>query len=103
MIKFLGGINTKTITINANQFSSLSGFYDEIKRKLTKDLDWEIGRNLDALSDILLGGFGVHEYGEPIFLIWENSEKSKIELGKDFEKIVEVIEYQKNITFFLPC
>lgn len=96
-------MNKKTIIINGNKFDSLSEFYDEIERKLTRNLDWRIGRNLDALRDILLGGFGVHECDEPIVLIWENGEKSKIELGKDFEKIVEVVEYQKNITLFLPC
>lgn len=48
---------------------------------MTKDLDWKTGHNLDAFNDLLRGGFGVHDYEEPITIIWENSEKSKDELG----------------------
>ncbi len=37
----------------------MEGFYDEIDRVLTKDLDWKTGHNLNALNDLLRGGFGV--------------------------------------------
>lgn len=36
---------------------------------LTKGLTWRIGHNFDAFNDLLRGGFGVHEYGEPIVII----------------------------------
>ena len=71
----------KVLTIDGNNFSDLEGFYNEIDKILTKDLDWETGHNLDAYNDLLRGGFGVHEYGEPIVLKWLNYEKSKRELG----------------------
>jgi hypothetical protein len=47
----------------------------------TKDPGWKIGRNLDAFNDMLRGGFGVHEYEEPIQLIWLHSDKSRKDLG----------------------
>jgi hypothetical protein len=47
------------IYINGNNFSGMEGFYDEIDRVLTKDLDWKTGHNLNALNDLLRGGFGV--------------------------------------------
>jgi len=53
---------------------------------LTKDLDWQTGHNLDAFNDLLLGGFGVYEFGEPIILIWKNILKSKTDLGFDATK-----------------
>jgi RNAse (barnase) inhibitor barstar len=71
----------KKLIIDGNHFSDLAGFYNEVERNLTKDLDWKIGRNLDAYNDVLRGGFGVHEYGEPITLTWINSEKSKRDFG----------------------
>ena len=40
-----------------------------------------IGRNLDAFDDILSGGFGVHDYEEPVQLTWLNSNKSRHDLG----------------------
>ena len=36
---------------------------------------------MDAFDDVLRGGFGVHEYDEPIRLIWLNSNKSREDLG----------------------
>lgn len=71
----------KEIIINSSNFSNLDGFYNEIDNKFTKDLNWKTGHNLDAFNDILRGGFGIHEYDEPIKLIWTNFEKSK----KDFQ------------------
>lgn len=71
----------QTIIIIGDNFSDLEGFYNEIDRVLTKDLDWQTGHNLDALNDLLSGGFGVYEYEEPIRLIWRNIGKSKTDLG----------------------
>lgn len=74
---------TKEIEINGNNFSTLNEFYDEIDNKLTKNLGWQTGHNLDAFHDILLGGFGVYEYLEPIKLVWKNSKKSESNLSYD--------------------
>jgi len=73
----------KEIEINGNHFSSLNGFYDELEAKLTQGLNWKIGRNLDALNDLLRGGFGVFDYDEKIRLTWINSKKSEKELGAE--------------------
>ena len=75
------------LTIDGLNFSDLEGFYDEIDRVLTKDLDWKTGHNLNAFNDLLRGGFGVHDYEEPFILIWKNSAKSKLELPVLDEKL----------------
>lgn len=80
----------KRIEINGQRFSNLMEFYDEIENHFTQNLDWKIGRNLNALNDVLYGGFGVHDYDEPIEIIWKNSDKSKIDLG--FTETVKYIE-----------
>ena len=55
-------------------------------------LDWKIGRNLNAFNDILRGGFGRHEYGQPIHIQWLAYEKSVRNLGKEtMDTIVEII------------
>ena len=71
----------KEIVIDGNNFYDIEGFYCEIDRALTKDLGWHTGHNLNAFNDLLSGGFGVHEYEEPIVLIWCNAEKSREDLG----------------------
>lgn len=74
-------MNRKTILIDANRFSTLASFYQEVENTCTKDLGWSIGRNLDAFNDVLRGGFGVHDYEEPVRLIWLHSDKSRKDLG----------------------
>jgi RNAse (barnase) inhibitor barstar len=74
-------MNRKTILLDANRFSTLPSFYQEVENTFTKDLGWSIGRNLDAFNDVLWGGFGVHDYEEPIQLIWLHSDKSRTDLG----------------------
>jgi RNAse (barnase) inhibitor barstar len=73
----------KEIIIDGNNFSNLEEFYNEVEARLTKGLDWKIGRNLDAYNDVLRGGFGVHAYEEKIRIKWINSAKSKADLGQD--------------------
>ncbi|HKC69335.1 MAG TPA: Barstar (barnase inhibitor) [Bacteroidia bacterium] len=70
----------KIIAINGNNFFSLNGFYIEAEKALSKNIPWQNAKNLQVLNDLLLGGYGVHNYQEPITLIWENSEKSKSDL-----------------------
>ncbi|MGE5397578.1 MAG: hypothetical protein ACM3MK_08630 [Chitinophagales bacterium] len=91
--------------IDGSKFNDLEGFYGEIDRLLTKDLEWQTGHNFNALNDLLRGGFGVHEYGEPILLRWINFRKSRQCLGYEatityFEEILQTchstnIEYIK--------
>jgi len=100
----------KSFVLEGNRFDTLEGFYDEVERVLTKDLDWKIGRNLDAFNDVLEGGFGAFEYEEPIHIIWEHSDKSKSDLAYPankregqtvFEIIIEIIKDHKHINLTL--
>lgn len=89
-----------TYTINGNKFSSEKGFYNEIERVLTNDLNWKIGRNLNAFNDVLSGGFGVFDVDEEIILEWKNFYKSGEKLRVHFlHAVVEIIESNKHITF----
>lgn len=69
----------KLIVIDGNNFNNLEEFYDEISKLFTDGCLW--GRNLDAFSDILMGGFGVFDEPEEIKVKWINCAKSKIDLG----------------------
>jgi RNAse (barnase) inhibitor barstar len=74
------------LEIDGSHFDDLDGFFDEVGRKLIPDAGW--GRNLDALNDILRGGFGTPEGG--FVLVWRNHELSKERLG--FVETVKFIE-----------
>lgn len=71
-----------------------------MNRVMTKNSDWKTGHNSDAFNDLLRGGFGVHEYEEPIKLIWTNFSKSENALGKDIIlHISEIIAEHDHIEF----
>jgi RNAse (barnase) inhibitor barstar len=97
------------IEINANNFSNLDEFYIEVENKLTQNLEFPTGRNLDAFNDILRGGFGVFDYDESIDLIWIDSNKSKVDLNEIynnnnktiFEMVIEIINYHDHISLTL--
>lgn len=69
------------VELDGRNFSDMDGFYNEVEAKLTKGLDWKIGRSLNAFNDVLRCGFGVHDYEESLKLRWINSEKSKVDFG----------------------
>lgn len=80
----------KEFILDGNNFNDMESFYNEIDKLLTKDLDWKTGHNLNALNDLLCGGFGVHEYEEPIRIKWINYKKSKKDLGDEI--ILNILE-----------
>jgi RNAse (barnase) inhibitor barstar len=67
----------QTYEIDGENFSTLEEFYDEISRAVIPGADW--GRNLDALDDILYGGFGTPVEG--FVLRWKNHDVSLQRLG----------------------
>lgn len=93
-------MNKQTIIINGDNFSDSESFYCEIDRVLTKDLDWKTGHNLNALNDLLRGGFGVYEYEEPVKIIWINYSESIKRLGFNFsDALLEIITDHQYIEF----
>ena len=78
----------KTFILDGNNFSDMEGFYREIDKLLTKNLQWKTGHNLNAFNDLLCGGFNVHEYNEPITIRWINYGKSKKDLGDEMVLIL---------------
>ena len=72
----------KVIVIDGQKFTDLEGFFclmDEILR--ADDCTTAFGHNLDAFNDLLGGGFGVHDVGEPIVVKWINYGESRKALG----------------------
>lgn len=67
------------IEIDGLTFDDLPGFYDEVARKLIAPGQFW-GRNLDALNDVLRGGFGTPEGG--FVLRWRHAQRSRACLGQ---------------------
>jgi ribonuclease inhibitor len=62
---------------------------DQLHAEFARILDFpaHYGRNLDALYDCLSG-----EVGLPLKIIWKNYRLTQSKIGKDIEKILEVME-----------
>ena len=67
---------------------------------LTNDLAWKNGHNLDALNDLLRGGFGVYEYEEAVKIIWTNFAQSRKRIDNELiDTIVEIIKEHDHVEF----
>lgn len=69
------------LTIDANRFDDIAGFYAELNRVFMPGEDWQLGESLDALDDMLYGGYGMLKDAERVRLYWVNMEKSRSDLG----------------------
>lgn len=72
----------KTLTLDGGAVHDIASFYDEINRVFMAGESWRLGQSLDALDDLLRGGFGAIEGREPVIIIWRDIEHSKIALGR---------------------
>ncbi|MDP1554358.1 MAG: barstar family protein [Hyphomonas sp.] len=68
---------TTEYIIEGFRIVSLETFFDEITRVVVPGSSW--GHNLDAIDDILRGGFGTPDEG--FILKWSHSRFSKEKLG----------------------
>jgi barstar (barnase inhibitor) len=84
-------ISRQVFTIDGRKFSTMKGFYQEVEAVFTDGIGWHIGDNLDAFNDVLRGGFGRYEYGEPIHIRWISYDKSIRNLGKETMDEIEKI------------
>ena len=82
----------RTFVIDGNNFNNLEEFHDEIDRVFTNNLSWRTGHNFSAFNDILRGGFGMHDYREPIRIQWLHYSRSKeVFDNKTLLTILEII------------
>lgn len=70
-----------TLHLDGRRIHDIASFYDEINRVFMTGLDWQLGPSLDALDDMLRGGYGaLHEVTEAR-VIWEEHARAASALG----------------------
>jgi hypothetical protein len=67
--------------IDSDFFSNYEEFLLYMNSKLASSTDESSIKNLDILSDVLRGGFGLYEENEKINIKWKNYHKSISDLG----------------------
>lgn len=71
------------LTIDASRFHEISAFYDEINRVFMAAEEWRLGDSLDALDDMMRGGYGALKGIESAEIRWAGYAKSRVDLGHD--------------------
>lgn len=70
-----------TLHLDGRRVHDIASFYDEINRVFMTGVDWQLGPSLDALDDMLRGGYGaLHEVAEAR-VIWEEHALAASALG----------------------
>lgn len=72
-----------TFVIDGGNIHDIPSFFDEINRVFMGGEDWKLGPSLDALDDMLYGGYGALQGSGPVVLIWRGMEKNRGDLGLD--------------------
>lgn len=70
-----------TVVIEGSAITGIPSFYDEINRVFMAGEDWRLGESLDALNDLLYGGYGAIAGGGPVTLVWRDMAASRAALG----------------------
>lgn len=70
-----------TITLNGAAITGITSFYDEINRVFMADESWRLGESLDALDDLLYGGYGTIYNAETATIVWTHFDQSREALG----------------------
>lgn len=72
---------TRILTLEGARIHDIPSFYDEINRVFMTGVDWTLGQSLDALDDMLHGGYGALDGDAPVTLVWTDFESSREALG----------------------
>ncbi|CAN5571735.1 hypothetical protein BH09BAC4_BH09BAC4_33870 [soil metagenome] len=71
----------KQIEIDGKSINDIVSFYEEINRVFMDGESWMIGPSLDALNDLLFGGYGALQGAQSVELIWHHLDHSRKALG----------------------
>lgn len=72
---------TPEFTLDAARCDDIAGFYREINRLFMAGEDWQLAESLDALNDLLHGGYGALPGDGTVRIVWLDMDKSRRDLG----------------------
>ncbi|MGH8074766.1 MAG: barstar family protein [Lysobacter sp.] len=90
---------TRQLVIDGDRIHDIVSFYDEINRVFMADVDWSLAHSLDALDDMLYGGYGALDGNAPATLVWTNYENNRRDLGPDATHAFLLAKLDKPATF----
>ncbi|WP_297198655.1 barstar family protein [uncultured Pluralibacter sp.] len=76
-------MSKNVLYINGANIHDIASFYTEINRVFMVGETWTLGESLDALDDMLYGGYGVLHNSATAVVIWQQMEKNRTDLGEE--------------------
>jgi len=73
----------RTLVIDGARVHGIRSFFDEINRVFMADESWDLGASLDALDDMLYGGYGAASGDGPVTIVWTDAAHSRAALGTE--------------------
>ena len=73
---------TRILHIEGASINDIATLYVEINRVFMADEDWQLGPSLDALDDLLWGGYGALAGHASTTVVWRDIEHSREALGR---------------------
>lgn len=74
---------TLHLQIEGAAIGDIPSLYAEINRVFMTGEDWQLGPSLDALDDLLYGGYGALAGHATATVVWRDIEHSRASLGVD--------------------
>ncbi|MCK9792739.1 DUF2087 domain-containing protein [Isoptericola sp. 4D.3] len=71
----------RTLHLDGGRVDSIAAFYVELDRVFMAGEDWRLGPSLDALDDLLHGGFGAAHGAGRLTVVWHGFARSREALG----------------------
>lgn len=71
----------RVVEIAGDRIRDIPALYAELDRALMRGVDWRMGESLDALNDVLSGGYGTIEGDERVTIVWHDFAAGAAALG----------------------
>ncbi|TCU58893.1 barstar (barnase inhibitor) [Novosphingobium sp. PhB57] len=76
-------MEARQFEIDGSVITDIPAFYAEINRVFMAGESWQLADSLDALNDLLYGGYGTMQGAEKVTLRWKDMAATRAALGPE--------------------
>lgn len=91
----------KWVLLDGRDIHTMQQFFEQVQKQMVQN-DYHVGYDLNSFNDILWGGYGVHEYQEPLHIVWIFAKESREYLGEEnFNMIIGIVNNHESANKYL--
>lgn len=96
-------MNRRELEIAGAAVHDIPSLYAELNRVFMPEEAWTLGESLDALDDVLHGGFGVLRGAETVRVVWRDSAVARAALGVAVTREVYLSKLERPDIYAAPA